>query len=816
MSDALRASRTPDNQPLSLQRAVANHLRYNFLTDLEKARPQDLYQALALSVRDRLADRWAATRDRNAAEQSKQVYYLSAEFLLGRLLDHNLLCLALKEEASGLFASRGLSLEAILAEEAEPGLGNGGLGRLAACFLESLATRAYPGMGYGIRYEFGIFEQELRKGWQIEKADTWLQAGNPWEITREAQAVEVKLFGREEHATNDAGEFCVRWSDAKRVLAIPHDLPIAGFRNDTVNSLRLWRAAAPKEFNFALFNEGDYRRAVDDKVMIENISKVLYPNDETDEGKLLRLKQQYFFVSASLQDIIRRFFAHGHTDLRKLPQHGVLQLNDTHPSVAVAELMRLLIDEHRLAWETAWEITTQCVNYTNHTLLPEALECWPVAMFQRLLPRHLSIIYEINRRFLRSVHVMQPQDTALQKRLSITTDDGNLRMAHLAVIGSRRVNGVSKMHSELVKETLLPEFYKLTPEKFCNVTNGVNHRRWLYAINRPLCALLDEALGSAWVDDLQALKKLRVHASDSKLLEGLDAAKLTKKRELANWLKAEHDLRLDPEAIFDVHIKRIHEYKRQLLNCLHIVALYRELKAGGGQELPPRVFLFAGKAAPGYATAKLHIKLINDVAALINQDPVAQGRLQVAFLPNYGVALAERLIPATDVSEQISTAGYEASGTGNMKFSLNGAATLGTLDGANVELRDAIGEEHFWRFGHTVDELNAIRRSGYTPEAAIAACPQLAGALDALEAGWFCPEQPERYRSLVAALRERDPYFVCADFQSYAETQARLAAHYQDRGAWRQSMLHCVAGAAGFSSDRSIDDYARDIWRLER
>ncbi len=802
----------------SLEATLRDNLRFYFLTDLERASPHALYHALALTVRDRLARQWQLTETAYERLGSKQVCYLSAEFLLGRLLSHNLLCLDLLGPVSELLSRHQHALPDIAEEELEPGLGNGGLGRLAACFLESLATRSYPAIGYGIRYEFGIFEQEIRHGWQLEKGDAWLSSACPWELTREELAVEVRFFGREEHSRDEDGNFCVRWVDTQRVIAVPHDLPTAGFRNATVNTLRLWSARAPQQFNFALFNEGDYRRAVEDKVLVESISKVLYPNDETDEGKLLRLKQQYFFVSASLQDVLRRFKAMHGTEWHKLPDFATFQLNDTHPSVAVAEMMHLLIDREGLAWDTAWELCRKSINYTNHTLLPEALERWPAAMFQRLLPRHLSIILEINRRFLREMHVLRPQDHALQERVALVSahEPTEVRMAHLAVVGSAHVNGVSAMHSELVKSKLFADFYRHTPDKFLNVTNGVNHRRWLYAINQPLASTLSARLGEGWLTDLVQLGGLRAHADDEVFLAALGRAKTEKKAELCAWLKATQGIRVNPEAIFDTHIKRIHEYKRQLLNCLHIVALYRSLKAGTAPKAPPRVFFFAGKAAPGYARAKLHIKLINDVAALIAQDRDMAGRLSVHFLPNYGVALAERLIPATDISEQISTAGYEASGTGNMKFSLNGALTLGTLDGANVELRESVGKEHFLLFGQSVEQLDALRQEGYDPGRYIQASPRLAEAIDAIEDGWFSPEEPTRYRALVNDLRSRDPYFLCADFDDYVRAQEEAAARYLDPQGWRRSMLHAIAGGGDFSSDRSVDTYAADIWNLKR
>jgi len=802
--------------PVTLERAVLDHLYYTCAKDERSATLHDVYIAIAHAVRDRLSYRWRETRRTYHETDVKRVYYLSAEFLLGRALDRNIRSLGARKTAVALLAKYNVSLEDVLAQEPDPGLGNGGLGRLAACFLESMATLGLPGMGYGIRYEYGIFEQFLRDGWQHERGDAWLLDDNPWEIARRDRMATVKFYGRVLSGVDENGNYRSRWVNTQNVLGVPYDMPVPGYGNDTVNTLRLWAARASQEFNLELFNSGDYRRAVEEKALTESISKVLYPSDESMEGKELRLRQQYFFVACSLNDIMKRFRA-AHSDLRKLPEKVAIQLNDTHPAVAVAELMRVLIDDEGLPWEIAWDITRETVGYTNHTLMPEALERWPVAMFERMLPRHLSIIYEINRRFLREVQIHDPGNDERLELMSIIQEKPTreIRMAHLATVGSHSVNGVAALHTELVKSQLLPEFAEIWPDKFNNKTNGVTPRRWLVASNPNLAALITSRIGAGWETDLDRVAGLSEFADDPELHTALRRIKRTNKEHLGEVLADHMSAKLDMDSIFDVQIKRFHEYKRQLLNCLHIVAHYLKLKHNPELDVVPRTYIFGGKAAPGYRIAKLHIKLINDVAETIAQDRAMDGRLSVVFVPNYGVSLAERIIPAADVSEQISMAGKEASGTGNMKFTMNGALTVGTLDGANIEIREAVGEENFFLFGKNAVEVQEEKARGYVPGRYIDENETLSEVLASIESGFFNPDEPQRYGELVGHLRHVDTYLCCADFADYSRAHKEIDQKYRDETWWAKAVIHNIAHTGRFSSDRTIREYARDIWGVE-
>lgn len=800
--------------PVTLERAVLDHLAYSCMKDPKSATSLDVFNAIAHATRDRLVQRWIQTQRAYYEQNVKRVYYLSAEFLMGRALGHNLMSLGAYDIARELLGGHGLELSRLLEEENDPGLGNGGLGRLAACFLDSMATRGYPGYGYGIRYEFGIFEQQIRDGWQVERGDAWLRYGNPWEIARPEYTVNVSMYGHLEEKVDDTGKLRVAWVDTTHLLGVPYDTPIAGYGNNTVNTLRLWRARASKEFNLDVFNDGDYRRAVEDKADSETISKVLYPNDESPEGRELRLKQQYFFVCCSIHDILRRFKKKD-KDFDRLPDQAAIQLNDTHPAITVAELMRVLVDVEHVAWDRAWDITTRTVAYTNHTLLPEALECWPVKMFGRLLPRHLSIITEINRRFLRQVQIAAPQDEERRKRMAIIEND-QIRMAHLAVVGSHSVNGVAQLHTDLLRQHVLRDFAEMYGHKFNNKTNGVTPRRWLLLANRPLARAITERIGDGWVTDLPQLEQLTKYADDPVFHEELRAIKRANKADLAMLIRERNRVDVPVDSIFDSQIKRLHQYKRQLLNCLHIVALYQTMKADPSAPWVPRTFIFGGKAAPGYAMAKLHIKLINDVASTINDDPAMRERLRVVFLANYSVSLAERIIPATDVSEQISLAGKEASGTGNMKFTMNGALTLGTLDGANVEIREAVGAENFFLFGMNTTEVQARHAAGWRPAEAIERSPRLKAAIDLIASGFFSPDDPRRYDAVVQDLWHNDAYMVTGDFDAYTECHERVAAAYGDRTRWATMVVHNLANVGRFSSDRTIDQYAKEIWGLQR
>ncbi|MCU0571119.1 MAG: glycogen/starch/alpha-glucan phosphorylase, partial [Oculatellaceae cyanobacterium Prado106] len=758
----------------ALKRALADNLYYTQGKDEQFATLFDYYTALAFTVRDRLVHRRIRTAQTYFEQDTKMVYYLSAEFLIGRLLINNLINLGIYEPMSQALKESGLNLDDLMECEEEPGLGNGGLGRLAACFLDSLATLEIPAMGYGIRYEFGIFDQLIIDGWQVEHPDNWLRFGNPWELVRPEYMVEVKFGGHTEAFTDSEGHYRVRWMPRVTVFGTPHDIPVPGYGNNTVNTLRLWAARAGEDFDFNVFNAGDYTQAVAAKTFSENISKVLYPNDNTPQGKELRLQQQYFFVSCSLQDIIR-LYQRKHDTFDQFPEKAAIQLNDTHPAIGVVELMRLLVDEHHVEWDQAWDITRKTFAYTNHTLLSEALERWSVDLFGRLLPRHLELIYEINFQFLAEIQKKYPGDLSKLRRMSLI-EEGNeqkVRMANLACVGSHAVNGVAELHTELIKKDLMSDFYELWPEKFQNKTNGITPRRWLLMSNPELSALITEKIGDRWVTHLDELRNLEAFIEDPEFRRRWHSIKQARKGKLAEYILRNNGLEVDENSIFDVQIKRIHEYKRQLLAALSIIAMYNRIKANPSQEITPRTFIFGGKAAPGYFMAKMVIRLINAVGEVVNNDPDVAGRLKVVFLANYSVSLGQFAYPAADLSEQISTAGKEASGTGNMKFALNGALTIGTLDGANVEIREEVGAENFFLFGLKAHEVMEMKASGYKPMDYYNANPELKLVIDQLSSGFFSPKDRGQFMSIVDSLLYRDEYMLFADFQSYMDCQER-------------------------------------------
>jgi starch phosphorylase len=799
--------------PVVLERAFLDHLYYSQGKALATATAHDRYMSLAYMVRDRLVRRWIETQKTYHDQDAKKVYYLSAEFLLGRALANNLISLGIYEDCKSVLAQIGVSLADLLEQEPDAGLGNGGLGRLAACFLDSMATLGLPGYGYGIRYQFGIFEQVLRGGAQVEKPEEWLKHGNPWEIVRPERSVRVDFFGRTEHYYDEHGAWRARWVDTQSVVGMPYDTPIAGFGNETVNTLRLWHATASEEFDLEVFNDGDYEQAVADKNQSEVISKVLYPNDKTVLGKELRLKQQYFFVRCALADIVRRHLVR-HRTLDNLAAKAAIQLNDTHPAIAVAELMRVLVDEHRMTWERAWDITREVIAYTNHTVLGEALERWSVDLIGRLLPRHLEIIFEINRRFLREVLVRWPGDLARLSRMSLVEEghEKKVRMANLAIVGAHSVNGVAALHSEILKHDVFRDFHEMMPERFSNKTNGVTPRRWLLHCNPALSAAITRRIGSGWTRELDELESLAPLADDPDLRAEVARIKRDNKLALARHLELKLGLRFDPDALLDMQIKRIHEYKRQLLNVLHVIALYLRLRRDPSALHVPRAFLVGGKAAPGYHMAKLVIRLVNAVSETIAADRSVHG-LSIHFVPNYRVSLAERLIPACELSEQISTAGMEASGTGNMKLALNGALTIGTLDGANVEIRERVGADNFFLFGLNADEVERTRREGYSPRRFYESNAELREVIDLVASGFFSLEEPALFRPVIDTLLGADPFRVMADFASYLECQRRVEKAYLDRDGWNRASILNIARMGYFSSDRTIREYASGIWR---
>ncbi|HVN33544.1 MAG TPA: glycogen/starch/alpha-glucan phosphorylase [Thermoanaerobaculaceae bacterium] len=811
---ALIKGRT-DNSVEAIRSAFLANLLFTQARVPERATVTELYLALAATVRDRLIHRWMSTAQVVTRPNVRVACYLSAEFLLGPQLLNNLVALGIEAETREALAGLGIDLAELAAREEEPGLGNGGLGRLAACYLDSLATLEIPAIGYGIRYEFGIFDQEIRDGWQVEVTDKWLQHGNPWEIPRPEIAYRVGFGGRTEAFEDVAGHWRVRWIPDRVVRGVAHDTPVAGYRVGTCLLLRLWRAEAVESFDFQAFNLGDYLGAVDQKVVSENISKVLYPNDAWSQGRQLRLEQQHFFVSCSLQDLLRLHLLQGHSADTSHHRFAV-QLNDTHPAIAVAELMRLLVDEHGLPWERAWEVSRRALAYTNHTLLPEALERWPVPLFARLLPRHLEIIYEINRCFLDEVRVRWPADEARAARMSLIEKDGErfVRMAHLATVGSHAVNGVTALHTELLRREVLPDFADLDPYLFHNVTNGVTPRRFLRVANPRLAALLTEAVGDDWVKNLELVRGIETRADDPVFREAWREVKLAAKRDLAGVILSRTDVEVDPSSLFDIQVKRIHEYKRQHLNALHVVTLYNRIRRNPGADIVPRTVIFGGKAAPGYRMAKLIVKLINSIAEVVNADPLLAGRLKVVFLPDFNVTNAQPIYPAADLSEQISTAGKEASGTGNMKFAMNGALTIGTLDGANVEIRDAVGAENFFLFGLTLDQVRETWARGYRPRAIWESDAELQEAINQLAAGTFSRGDTELFRPLVDNLLDHDPFLVLADYRDYVDTQDGVARAFLDPDHWTRMSIVNTARTGCFSSDRAIREYAESIWRV--
>ena len=802
----------------AIRRSFVDNLFYVTVKTFDTATALDHYTALAYTIRDRLLARLLATDEHYKRRDVKTVAFLSAEYLPGPHLGNNLHNLGLWKNVRQAMNELGLDLETILEAEEEPRLGNGGLGRLAACFMDSLATLEIPAIGYGIRYEYGIFEQSIKDGWQVEVADAWLRNGNPWELPRQLR-YPVKYGGNVEHYRDNKGHQRGRWTPESIIYGVAYDTPVLGYGVLNVNLLRLWKSEARESFDLQAFNNGDFYGAVNNMIVAQNISKVLYPNDEPEAGKDLRLRQQYFFVSCSLQDMIRMTL-NGKGSLELFPDRFVVQLNDTHPAIAIAEFMRLLLDEHQMDWDQAWGITRRSFAYTNHTLLPEALETWPLDLFRRNLPRHIDIIYEINSRFLDDVRIRFIDDIARLARMSLI-DEGSgdgirrVRMAHLACVGSMAINGVAQMHSELLKQTVLKDFYEMWPEKFHNKTNGVTPRRFIALANPPLTALIDEVVGGDWLRHLKKLNQLEPYADNSDFLSRWRAIKRQAKESLAKHIHRCCNISLDPDTLFDIQVKRIHEYKRQHLNVLHIVSLYHSLKQNTSLDITPRTFIFGGKAAPGYHMAKLIIKLINSVADVINRDPQVNKVLKVVFLPNFSVKTGQLIYPAADLSEQISTAGKEASGTGNMKFTMNGALTIGTLDGANVEIREAVGEDNFFLFGKTAQQVDEIRATGYRSRDIYHYNENLRDVIDLINSGHFSHGDSSLFRPLTDNLLNSDPFLVCADFQDYIDCQAQVTLAYQDQEHWSRMSLLNVARSGHFSSDRAIREYNEDIWHVK-
>jgi glycogen phosphorylase len=800
----------------AIKRSFLDNLYYLQAKFPTAATLQDHYMALAYTVRERLLKRWISTAETYTRTGSRTVAYLSAEFLLGPHLGNNLVNLGIESAVRDAMEELGLDLDELLEQEEEPGLGNGGLGRLAACYLDGLASQEIPAMGYGIRYEFGIFKQLIREGQQIELSDKWLQMGDPWSIPRPDWAVEVKLGGYIEYEEDETGKLRVNWIPRQIIKGIPYDIPILGYRVNTANTLRLWSAEATESFDFDAFNSGDYLRAVQEKMFSETISKVLYPNDNVSQGRRLRLIQQIFFVSCSLQDMIR-IMSRQKLPLERFHEKWTLQLNDTHPAIAVAELMRLLIDEHDLTWEKAWSITQASIAYTNHTLLPEALEKWPISLFEELLPRHLEIIFEINHRFLDDVRIKFPEEPERLAPLSLIDESGEryIRMAHLACIASHSINGVAALHTRLLQESVLRDFYEMYPEKFNNKTNGISTRRFIALANPRLTKLITERIGDHWLRDLSDLRRLEPLADDRDFQDAFLTLKLKLKRELAARIRLSTNIEIEPASIFDVQAKRIHEYKRQHLDVLHIITLYNRLKADPDLKIQPRTFLFSGKAAPGYYLAKLIIRLINGVADVVNRDPDIHGQIKVVFLENFSVKTAQHIYPAADLSEQISTAGKEASGTGNMKFALNGALTIGTLDGANVEIREAVGADNFFLFGLTEAEIDSVRAQGYHPHHYYESDLELKLALDRIASGFFSKGDASLFTPLVEGLIHHDEYMVLADYRSYLDCQDDVSRAYGDRHHWARMAILNIARMGYFSADRAVREYCEDIWKIQ-
>ena len=799
----------------SIQRSIYSRLVYSVGKDPITATDRDWFYSAAAVLREGMIERWMDTMRSYYSQDRKRVYYLSLEFLMGRSFINAIHNLCWEQQFSAALAEMGLDVGVLKEQEPDAALGNGGLGRLAACLLDSMATVGVAGYGYGIRYEYGMFYQRIEDGRQVESPENWLRYGNPWEFPRPEVLYQVKFHGRVLDYTDEHGKQHFQWVDADDVMAMAHDYPVPGYNTGTVNNMRLWAAKSTHDFDLKYFNEGNYIRAVQDKNASENLSKVLYPDDTTQMGRELRLKQQYFFVSATLQDILNRYAKSGHA-IHKLPEKVAIQLNDTHPAIGIAELMRILVDQQGLDWTDAWSITTRTFAYTNHTLLPEALETWPVDLFERVLPRHLQIIYEINAHFLKDVMHQYPDDPDLWRRVSLIDEAGGkrVRMAHLAIVGSHKVNGVAEIHTRLMKETIFADFHRLWPDRIVNITNGVTPRRWLNHANPALAALISNHIGTDWISELSELRRLSALATDEEFRDVFAQVKRDNKARLAQLIASKLDVGIDPDSMFDVQIKRIHEYKRQLLNVLHVITLYNRIRAGA--EVPARTVIFGGKAAPGYVMAKLIIRLINDVADIANNDPLVRDRLKVLFIPNYDVSRAELIIPAADLSEQISTAGTEASGTGNMKLAMNGALTIGTLDGANIEIRDEVGEDNIFIFGLTADEVAQRKAHGYNPWVHYDENGELRQALDMLRDGYFSPEERGRYMPVFESLTYNgDRYMLLADYAGYVACQERVAQLFHDRQAWITKAILNVAGMGRFSTDRTIREYAEKIWTVE-
>ncbi|MFA5145801.1 MAG: glycogen/starch/alpha-glucan phosphorylase [Candidatus Omnitrophota bacterium] len=819
----MKRSKVESDQVIIYKDMSKEGIKRSFQTAREYALGKDRYTATlyddfvatAITVRDRLIERWIATQQRYHHENLKRVYYLSMEFLIGRLLESNVLHLGLWEETRKALEELGLDPEEVFGQEMDAGLGNAGLGRLAACFLDSMATLGIPANGYGIRYEYGSFNQKIINGNQVEFPDEWLRLGNPWEFARPEYTVKIRFYGHTQMMHDDSGKLRVRWLDTEDILAMAYDIPVPGYKNDIVNTLRLWSARSTEEFDLGYFNDGDYERAVYSKMLSENISKVLYPNDNVSQGRELRLKQEYFFTAASIADIIRRFKVEN-SDLKRLPDKAVMQLNDTHPAIAIPELMRILIDEEGLDWDTAWEATEKTFAYTNHTIMPEALECWPVGLFEQILPRHLQIIYEINLRFLREVANRFPGDNDRLRRMSIVEegDPKRIRMGHLAIIGSNSINGVSELHSELLKTQLFRDFYDLFPEKFNNKTNGITQRRWLKKANPRLSQLVTETVGEGWVKDLRGLEKLLPHKDDAAFRDRWSHIKDENKKDLAEYIRHSAGVSVDPKSLFDIQVKRVHEYKRQLLFAFYILSQYLAIKNNPGKHPQPRTYIFGGKAAPSYFMAKLIIKFVNNVANVINSDKGLHDKMKVVFLENYRVSLAEKIFPACDLSEQISTAGTEASGTGCMKFMVNGALTIGTLDGANIEIAKEVGAENIFIFGLKAQEIIEMRARGYNPRDHVDGSPRLKEIFELIQSNFLSPLDYGLFDPIIDSLLNSDHFFVCADFESYCNAQDAVSALYHNRAEWVKRSIINVARSGKFSSDRTIKEYAKDIWRV--
>ncbi|XP_044748484.1 glycogen phosphorylase [Coccinella septempunctata] len=803
----------------AIKKTFNRHLHYTLVKDRNVATPRDYYFALAHTVRDHLVSRWIRTQQYYYEKDPKRVYYLSLEFYMGRSLSNTMINVGIQSPVDEALYQLGLDIEELEDIEEDAGLGNGGLGRLAACFLDSMATLGMAAYGYGIRYEYGIFAQKIVDGEQKEEPDDWLRFGNPWEKARPEYMIPVNFFGNVIDSPKGR-----KWVNTQIVFALPYDNPIPGYKNNVVNTLRLWSAKSPIDFNLKFFNDGDYIQAVLDRNLAENISRVLYPNDNFFEGKELRLKQEYFMVAATLQDIIRRYKAARfgsresvRTNFEFLPDKVGIQLNDTHPSLAIPELMRILVDIEGLPWEKAWDITVRTCAYTNHTVLPEALERWPVSMLQSILPRHLEIIYHINFLHLQDVEKKWPGDWDKMRAMSLIEEDGEKRvnMAHLSIVGSHAVNGVAAIHSEIIKKDLFKNFYELTPEKFQNKTNGITPRRWLLLCNPGLSDVISEKIGEDWIVHLEELQKIRKLAKDSNFQRAVMKVKQENKLRLAKYLESEYKVKINPASMFDIHVKRIHEYKRQLLNCLHIITLYNRIKKNPKAKITPRTIMIGGKAAPGYHTAKKIIKLILAVGKVVNNDPIVGDKLKVIFLENYRVTLAEKIIPAADLSEQISTAGTEASGTGNMKFQLNGALTIGTLDGANVEMAEEMGMDNIFIFGMTVDEVEALKRKGYNANDYYSNNPELKQVVDQIRNGFFSPENPNEFQDLTDILLKWDRFYLLADYEAYIKKQEEVSEVYQNQSKWAEMCINNIGSAGKFSSDRTIIEYGKDIWGVE-